>query len=218
MLKFITFFKNLFKKEGAGLKQENKNLKNIMYGIINKYIELKRKFHLLEKIAYTDTLTDIPNYTTLQMDIERLAKDRQDSPVVLMMVDLDKFKYINDTFGHIPGDLVLITLAKIISEVMREDDKFYRKSGDEFVVILSPPRNGGEIDIDELVERILKVVSEHDWEGLGCWGDKDVPPVTISVGITSGLLSKFSLEDLIKKADKALYIAKETKGNKACFS
>ena len=117
----------------------------------------------------------------------------------MLMIDIDRFKKLNDTFGHAVGDHVLREVAQAIAGAVREDDVPARFGGEEFAVLLENP--GPEIAI-EVGERVRRAVSSLDLRKLG------VPGVSVSVGVSVASSPDQLLEDVIDEADRALYRAK----------
>lgn len=150
---------------------------------------------LLLKINRTDTLTGVFNreaFNKAKYDYSRLNKE-----LCFVMIDVDHFKEINDTFGHDIGDRVLKEITRVITEKFREEDAIYRIGGDEFVMIL----NEWKSDKEELLLKKWNEINEILHEG-----SKEVPPTTVSVGIAFSHTG-YS-ERLQKHADIALYLAK----------
>ncbi len=124
-----------------------------------------------------------------------------------MMFDIDHFKKVNDTYGHLAGDRVLIQVAKTAREAIREGDILMRYGGEEFLVILPAASKENCRDVAERMRRKVEETSVAD-------GDQ-VIRVTISIGITSyPELDVAGEQDLVKHADEALYVAKESGRNR----
>ncbi|WP_144392186.1 GGDEF domain-containing protein [Pleionea sediminis] len=158
-----------------------------------------REEQLYQK-ATIDGLTKIFNRQhTYQLATKTLEKTiRYQEHLCLLLLDIDHFKAVNDTYGHQVGDDVLTKLASILKEQVRKADILGRVGGEEFLIVLP------EIAQDEALifaERIRKCVKQADWSSLGL---KD--KLTISIGLAC--YKHNSLEELIKHADKALYQAK----------
>lgn len=150
---------------------------------------------LLIKINRTDTLTGVFNreaFNKAKYDYSRLKKD-----ICFLMIDVDHFKEINDTYGHDIGDNVLKKITGVISEKFREGDAIFRIGGDEFVMIL----NDWKDDQEELLLKKWNEINE-----LLHKGSEGVPPTSVSVGIAFS--STGYSERLQKHADIALYLAK----------
>jgi len=115
------------------------------------------------------------------------------------MVDIDRFKRLNDTYGHAVGDHVLRAVAQAIAGAVREGDVPARFGGEEFVVLL---RNPGPKVAVEVGERVRRAVSDLDLRRLG------VPKVSVSVGVAVADRPSVDLDEVIDDADRALYRAK----------
>jgi diguanylate cyclase (GGDEF)-like protein len=153
-----------------------------------------------EARATTDALTGLPNRRYFDEYVGLLAKRRRaEDQVGVLMVDIDRFKKLNDTFGHAVGDHVLREVAQAIAGAVREDDVPARFGGEEFAVLLKNP--GPEIAV-EVGERVRRAVSSLDLRKLG------VPGVSVSVGVSVASSPDQLLEDVIDEADRALYRAK----------
>ncbi len=156
----------------------------------------------------TDHLTGLNNRHALDADLAReIARaDRYGNPLSVIMLDVDDFKNVNDTYGHVAGDKVLQKLAQILKSSIREIDSVYRYGGDEFVIIL--PHTSGTEGIalaERLKARIEKYVFTIPQEGKRF-------RITLSLGI-SEMSSGDTPKTLIMRADKALYEAKRSGKN-----
>jgi diguanylate cyclase (GGDEF)-like protein len=150
--------------------------------------------------ATTDALTGLPNRRYFDEYLGLLARRRRaDDKVGVLMVDIDRFKRLNDTYGHAVGDHVLREVAQAIVRAVREGDVPARFGGEEFVVLL---RNPGPRVAVEVGERIRRAVSELDLRRLG------VPGVSVSVGVAMAEDPEMGLDEVIDEADRALYRAK----------
>ena len=155
-----------------------------------------------EAQASTDALTGLPNRRYFEEFCGLLARRRRsDDAVGVLMVDIDKFKVLNDTYGHATGDQVLQAVGGAIVAAVREDDVPARFGGEEFVVLL---RNPGMDIAFEVGERVRSAVAALD---LQQWG---VPGVSVSVGVAVSHHADQSIDELIDLADQALYRAKRT--------
>ncbi|OGF28477.1 hypothetical protein A2331_05060 [Candidatus Falkowbacteria bacterium RIFOXYB2_FULL_34_18] len=170
--------------------------------------KLKRENRELEKLSITDPLTGAFTRRLLEtiFPSELSRAKRTGMPLVPLMVDIDRFKTINDTYGHQAGDKVLRELVKRIKSILREPDKICRYGGEEFLIIL-PDCLSGKI----VAERIRQKI-EKEYFDIG----KEKIPVTISVGYTTFNTreDKRNIEEIIEDADNALYKAKHTGRNK----
>ena len=158
--------------------------------------------------ALRDPLTKAFNkkYFIDQLRTEFSYAKRHDSALSLLIFDLDHFKRINDTYGHVAGDQVLIEVAEQVHGVLRAEDVFARYGGEEFVVIL---RGIPLSDAGVLAERIRSLVEQHPFVS-----SEQRLPVTVSIGVAA---YHETLEDplsLVEAADSALYAAKEAGRNR----
>lgn len=157
--------------------------------------------------SLTDPLTSAGNRIALDNALAReinLAR-RFKQPLSLMVLDIDKFKYTNDTYGHSAGDAVLKHLVTIINKINRNTDLTFRYGGDEIVVLLNRTNADGALVI---AERLRKALESQDIQ----LGD-DVIHSTISIGVTA-FAAQDTAESMFTRADKALYLIKSEGGNK----
>jgi diguanylate cyclase (GGDEF)-like protein len=182
--------------------------------------ELRRNHEKVEFLAHHDTLTGLANREQLRKKIDHSSAQLSQNgiPFSVFILDLDRFKDVNDSLGHPAGDALLKAVAQRLTSQLRKDDVIARLGGDEFAIIQSPPRAAGERSIKtndqrrgatEQATRILKVLAEpFDLGGntvnIGC-----------SIGISVAPADGTEAEDLMKKADLALYKAKSA--GRDCF-
>jgi diguanylate cyclase (GGDEF)-like protein len=150
-------------------------------------------------MAVTDSLTGlyVRRYFMVKLQEELLRAQRYNNILSVVMVDLDRFKNINDTYGHDAGDRVLKAIGKFLQQNVRDVDVVARYGGDEFVIMIPEAANDAA---HILSERLRKNLSEMKFD--------DLPPVTISLGIATFPYDGKDPEDLVKKADAAMYSAK----------
>lgn len=165
-------------------------------------------FDRLERLAALDSLTGIYNrrfgMTRLHEEFGRSL--RMNAPIGVLMMDLDHFKQVNDTYGHLTGDRVLLRLARVARSVLREGDILVRYGGEEFLAILP---GASRHDVTDIGERLRRKVSETSIEE----GDESIK-VTISLGGISFPENDVPNEtELVNRADQALYLAKESGRN-----
>jgi diguanylate cyclase (GGDEF)-like protein len=154
----------------------------------------------VEAQASTDALTGLPNRRYFDEFCGLLARRRRaDDAVGVLMVDIDKFKALNDTHGHATGDEVLRAVGGAIIAAVREDDVPARYGGEEFVVLLRNPTPEVALDVGE---RVRVAVGALELRRLG------VRAVSVSVGVAVARHADQSIDELIAQADRALYRAK----------
>jgi two-component system cell cycle response regulator len=158
----------------------------------------------LEALAQTDPLTDALNRRALteRLNAELERARRYDSMVTLLMIDIDHFKRINDTYGHLVGDDVLMALAALLQHEVRSVDLVARYGGEEFVIVLPETREEGAV---AFAERIRERIEMHPFQLL----DGPTLQVTASIGVATFPAPRVAtVEDLFMRADQALYRAK----------
>jgi diguanylate cyclase (GGDEF)-like protein/PAS domain S-box-containing protein len=172
--------------------------------------DITQRFHLedeLKKLAMKDSLTGICNRYSInkELDIEIERAKRYKSSFACVMLDIDHFKSINDTYGHDVGDDVLREFSTVISKQIRKSDRLGRWGGEEFILLL--PELNREHTV-KLTEKLRETIANHLFQ--------DVSQITVSCGVTI-----FNQDDtkksLLKKADTALYKAKNKGRNKVIF-
>ena len=174
---------------------------------ITKEVYYRRE---LERLASTDPMTHLYNrryFSELATTVIKLAK-RSKLVYSVIMIDIDKFKRVNDTYGHTIGDEVIIALARVLKYNSRESDIVSRWGGEEFVILLPQTDLNGGMAIAQKLRKNVESLSVDA-------GDDKKLSFTISLGVASVDIEKFpDIEDVINNADKALYIAKESGRNK----
>jgi len=164
----------------------------------------------LEQQALYDGLTGLGNRTLFRRDLGRAISsgERRNAHFCLLMMDLDRFKAINDTYGHEVGDGVLAEVGRRLSLIARAGDAFYRLGGDEFTAIIDAPSQSA---VSPLLQRVARGVSSPI----------QVLSFTVIIGISQGIAvypdQGTSSEALLRSADAAMYSAKRT-GRELAFS
>jgi diguanylate cyclase (GGDEF)-like protein/PAS domain S-box-containing protein len=173
-------------------------------GIIRDITKRKTLEIELEKLASTDILTQTYNRKKFQEVIRKELEraKRYNHSLSMIMFDIDHFKQVNDTHGHITGDRVLQTLTDIVRKNLREIDYLARWGGEEFIVI-TPETNVQRAEV--LAERIRKATEEYSFDTVGT--------ITISLGVAE--MKESDTEDsFIKRVDDAMYLAKQKGRNR----
>lgn len=168
--------------------------------------ELEEKNNILNKIATNDKLTGIKNryYFDKRIIEEMSVADRYSTAISLLVFDLDRFKDVNDSFGHDIGDKVLINISDKIQRLMRKSDTFARWGGEEFVILMTHTNLEGALMASE---KIRKEAENIYHMGVG--------KVTISIGVAERQKDE-TLDSWFKRADRALYRAKKEGRNRIC--
>ena len=170
----------------------------------------------VEYLAYYDTLTGLPNRNELtkRLDMEVARVRRNQNFGALLFIDLDNFKYINDSMGHPAGDLVLQEMAQRLQAHLRGDDTVARLGGDEFIVILS----GLSPDAREAVSHARDIANKiRDTIAMECRIHDSELHVTASIGISMITSEDYSGHDLLRFGDTAMYQAKREGRNRLEF-
>ncbi len=173
--------------------------------------EEKRLSDKLERIAHYDTLTNLPNRVLLADRLQQAMaqSNRHNRSLAIIYLDLDGFKSINDTYGHHIGDILLVTLAGRMEQILREGDTLSRIGGDEFVIVLS---DLSEVKVCEhILERLLHVTNMPV-----IINDISVQ-VSSSIGVTFYPQDGASADQLMRHADQAMYLAKQSGKNSYRF-
>jgi len=201
----------LFWCKSYKIKQEEEKVLSVLGVQAAAALASIRAHERLKLGGNIDGLTGLYTHRYFQEALNNeLARARRFKyPVCLMMIDIDHFKKYNDTFGHPAGDVVLKTIAEIIRHKLRSYDTVARYGGEEISVIL--PYTTRE-KAKPLAERIRREIASYHFKGT-----EDVK-VTISLGLASYPDNAHTRQELIQRADQALYLAKEGGRNRVCFS
>jgi len=203
----ICFFSRLI-KIGENVAEKNSEL---FTEILNLRSEIKR----LKEVNFIDVTTGIYNkrYLQIRLEEEFARAQRYGFPLSSIFIDLDDFKSINDTYGHIIGDWLLKEVASVLEELCRSEDVLVRFGGEEFVVLMS---DTGESEAVVLAERIREKVAGH----IFFYGDIKIS-VSASLGVSTLNNGDFEHvsdpEELICMADRAMYRVKRNGKNDTCY-
>lgn len=171
--------------------------------LIAAHISLALESHRLYELSVLDGLTNIYNRRYLDQRLSQELADsiRHQKPLTVALLDLDRFKQLNDGFGHQAGDLVLCELTGLISKELRQHDVLARYGGEEFALILAGTSSA---DALRLGERLRSLVAQRDF-----FFKNQKLPVTVSLGMATFPEDGEDKMTLLRAADKALYRAKE---------
>ncbi|WP_442874827.1 GGDEF domain-containing protein [Amycolatopsis sp. NBC_00345] len=182
--------------------------------ILQRSVLIKR----LEELATTDQKTQLLNATTWQDGAQREISraEREDSSFGALMIDLDHFKHINDSFGHLAGDDVLKAVAAVVKQETRAHDLVGRFGGEEFVALL--PSTSKE-DAIVTAERIRQRISELVIQTRTNEGEQvAIERRTASIGVAAFPMDGSSIEEVMAAADAAVYVAKDSGRNRVVGS
>lgn len=204
-------------EKASKIFQKHINKKKILEEEYDDLIQSEIFFLTSLDIVYTainstmysiDDLTQLPNralfYSILEKEYAKL--EREDNSNCLVFVDIDHFKKVNDTYGHLAGDIVLKNIANKLSLSIRRYDSIGRHGGEEFLIFLPKTHI---VEAKEIIDRIRKKIQDLV---INIDSESSIA-VTCSFGLSSFTLDK-SLPEIIQNADKALYLAKENGRNK----
>jgi diguanylate cyclase (GGDEF)-like protein len=197
---FSTFFINLIYKRQEVIEKLNDNLE---IKIKERTKELEENILKLNELATMDYLTNIPNrryFFDLGDKIFLLAK-RENKNLSLLLLDIDLFKNINDTYGHDIGDEVLKLIAITIKDNIRNSDILARFGGEEFVVLLNETNSKGAENISLKIKDLIEAIDYKKIDAL--------LKTTVSVGVTSIKKEDTNLNNMIKRSDEGMYKSKE---------
>lgn len=187
---------------------------NVVKLRVRNQIRIVNQVRTIERLSMTDQLTEIPNRRSFdsRLTMEWRRAIREKKYISLLMLDVDKFKAYNDTYGHQQGDNVLRAVAKSLEQdMMRPGDFAARWGGEEFAAVLACTDLNGAMQVAERIRANIEALR------ITVPGTSDVAPVTISIGVESMMPDQNSSLDLfISAADNALYAAKKAGRNRVC--
>lgn len=211
--KNVTYEKKHLSKHGAKIPMEiNAHLfewngQKIVQSIVRDITERKRAEEIIRRQAYYDVLTNLPNRTLFKDRLEQAMKNahRNKQMLAVMVLDLDRFKTINETLGHLLGDKLLVAVSERLLGVLSENETIARFGGDEFTLLLPQINN-----VEEATEHAQKIIellagafklNEHELH------------LTTSIGIAIYPEDGENSELILKNAETAMYRAKEQRNN-----
>jgi diguanylate cyclase (GGDEF)-like protein len=186
---------------------------NVHHRLARIIRELEESRKALAELAATDSLTKLKNrrlfYTQAAQNLISCRQDGKD--MSLLLLDIDHFKKVNDTFGHPVGDIVLVKVAELLTQMVRSVDTVARFGGEEFAALLPETNRLGAAVLGERIRAAI----EHEQIVVD---GRDIP-VTVSIGIaTLAAEDVESIDQLLNIADRRLYLAKNSGRNRICVS
>ena len=195
--------KKVYEERGTEVGLVAKFFNYLLKVLRKEQIKLKTMNTSLKKRSQVDPLTQILNRRGLMEIIGE--KNPYDHNITLIIIDIDKFKNINDTYGHNVGDSVLVELSSLVKERTVDEDILVRWGGEEFVVVVYTE----DLNITQnIAEELREAIEEHEFT--------TVKKVTASFGVSKAKNQAESFADIFEKADKALYDAKQMGRNRVC--
>ena len=193
----------LYRAEQDGFTKDHLRMLQAIGSKLGFTIENALKYRVVEDSATTDYLTGLPNARSLflHLDHEIARCKRSNIPLAIFVSDLNSFKQVNDSFGHLEGNRLLQTFAAMLKEACREYDYAARMGGDEFVVVVPGMRQDRST---EMVQRLHTAIAQA---GKAVCGDQRV---SVSVGCAFYPSDSANAEELLAEADRRMYTAKRS--------
>ncbi len=194
---------NLYVREGHERNQEEEDFLMTMASTLAGMIERKNEDETIKRLAFSDVLTGLPNRQVFydRLNLAMAHAYRSKHQLAVMFLDLDRFKDINDSLGHMAGDKLLQHVAHRLTNLLRRGDTVARMGGDEFILIL--PEIGGADNIDRIAKKIIRVFREP------FVFDGNRLHVTTSIGVAVYSDDGEDVDALLRNADIALYDVKK---------
>ena len=205
----ITFVDELPASDRESLQRRSHLVVGIHDDLLEKIAQLKKENTNLRSLTLTDALTGLYNtrFFTMQLDIEIARTRRTGQPSSLMMIDLDNFKLLNDTMGHIQGNRFLMRTSTTLREQLRPTDIVCRYGGDEFAVIMPATDLFDAVRIANRLQQAIAIIPL-----------KKVLPISASIGVAEySADSRGGSDEFVHQADMALYKAKKNGKNQVFY-
>lgn len=193
------------------IESELANTKSDLVEVRNDLSKAQVKTEEAQQIALQDALTGLPNRTSFEQGLDHglIQAKRHGWGLAVLFIDIDKFKNINDSYGHDLGDQVLLMVANRLKSFVRDEDMVSRWGGDEFVCLLLEVKQ--EADVTHLAEKMINCIAEaYEFNG-------HVLSIIASIGITIYPADGDTADVLFKNADTAMYKAKGTEKRVVLF-
>lgn len=188
---------------------------SIVRARVKTQLRIVEQMRTIERLGLIDVLTNITNRRGFdnQITMEWGRAIREKESVSLLMIDIDRFKEFNDTYGHQQGDVILKAVAGVLESTLKRPTDFTaRWGGEEFAVLLPSVKSDGALKV---AERIRKSIEDMTIPSINSHTSLSV---TVSIGVDSAApVIDSEISDFIERADKALYAAKEAGRNRVCY-
>ena len=195
------------------IEDARNELINVSSDILYRFVEQQKQIERLRMLATHDGLTGLINHQKFNeiLEIELGRAKRYNTPVSLIFADIDHFKNVNDTYGHLAGDHALKVISKFLDDQVRTSDIVARYGGEEFGIILpETPTEGAVTAIERLRDGLSGLQIEYEGHTLS--------NISLSFGVASFSPGEnISKNDFLKQADEAMYRAKRNGRNKCCI-
>lgn len=211
MEKVLETFRQEEQQQVKAVSKEMEELRSSLHSVKSQLNQVEQERQKLAQRVRVDPLTGAANRMALDeclhQELERFR--RHGRPLSAIMIDLDRFKQVNDTFGHVIGDKCLIQVVSRLSQGLRTNDLLARYGGEEFVVVLPETRAG---EAQQVAEKLRGLIEGTEFVAKG-----DRLPVTVSLGVAQAQ-AQDEASELIGRADKAMYAAKKFGRNRVCLA
>ncbi|MBP1866716.1 sensor domain-containing protein [Clostridium tertium] len=186
--------------QSKGKKTLEKNGDLFIHGAFSDITDRKEKEIEINYLSFNDEVTRIPNRRFFVREVTNHINNYPNEKIAFIFIDLDNFKYVNDTYGHDAGDLLLIEFAKIIKNMKIKDSLFARYGGDEFIIVQYNIQEKNQIKyiLDNIIKKLSNPIIINDKE-IFC---------TLSIGVSVYPIDGGDMPILLKRADMAMYLAK----------
>ena len=195
--------------QSKGKKTLEKNGDLFIHGAFSDITDRKEKEIEINYLSFNDEVTRIPNRRFFVREVTNHINNYPNEKIAFIFIDLDNFKYVNDTYGHDAGDLLLIEFTKIIKNMKIKDSLFARYGGDEFIIVQYNIQEKNQIKyiLDNIIKKLSNPIIINDKE-IFC---------TLSIGVSVYPIDGGDMPILLKRADMAMYLAKVNGKNRYEF-
>lgn len=186
--------------ESKGKRTKERNGDVFIHGSLSDITDRKEKELEIKFLTFNDDVTGIPNRRYFVKEVSKRINDNPDEKIAFIFIDLDNFKYVNDTYGHDSGDELLFKFSRIISDMNIKNSILARYGGDEFVLVLYELNEKKEVKnlLDNIIKRLSQPIIIDNKEIF----------ISISVGVSIYPIDGKEMGILLKRADMAMYLAK----------